>query len=361
MDAAASSPGPDAPLVLPHGDPATEDRALHHGAAVFDRGARGRMSLTGPKAAELLTGLVTNDVLGLTPGAGQYAALLTPKGKIIADVRIFARADTLAAAGTVNRLLVDSSARAADGLVGTIRKYVNPRVAPYRDERALLAVLGVYGPTALTVVAAATGLDADALGALSSYAHLEANADGAEILVARVPELLVDGYDLFVPAAAAAALLARIADAGAVSAGAGTWDVARIEAGRPEWGLDMDENTIPQEANFDELAAISYTKGCYTGQETVARLHFRGHVNRYLRHVHFAGDSPAPRGAQLLDESGKVVGEVRSGARSPRVGALALAMVRREVASGASLLARWDDGEAQATVASLPYMLETAT
>jgi len=150
--------------------------------------------------------------------------------------------------------------------------------------------------------------------------------------------------------------VARLTSAGARAASAAAWEVARIEAGRPEWGLDMDDATIPQEANFDELGAISYTKGCYTGQETVARVHFRGHVNRHLRHLHFAGGVPAPRGATLVDEGGKPVGDVRSGTVSPRAGAIAMAMVRREVPDGARVLARWEGGEAAATVAPLPYM-----
>src|SRR5207253_7970098 len=138
----------------------------------------------------------------------------------------------------------------------------------------------------------------------------------------------------------APAVIARLEQAGASGASALAWDVARVEAGRPEWGLDMDETTIPQEANFDELGAISYTKGCYTGQETVARVHFRGHVNRHLRHLRAAGPEPPLAGADLLDAAGKSVGDVRSTAASPRLGGIAIGMVRREVELGTSLLAR---------------------
>jgi folate-binding protein YgfZ len=123
------------------------------------------------------------------------------------------------------------------------------------------------------------------------------------------------------------------------------WDIARIESGRPQWGVDMDDTTLPQEVNFDELGAISYTKGCYIGQETVARVHFRGHVNRFLRKVRFVTRPAPPKGAELIDETGKVIGEVRSAALSPRFGGVALAMVRREIAPGTTLQARWADGE----------------
>ena len=131
---------------------------------------------------------------------------------------------------------------------------------------------------------------------------------------------------------------------------------ARVEAGRPEWGIDIDESTIPQEANFDELHAISYTKGCYTGQETVARVHFRGHVNRHLRGLTYTGPSPLPPGAQLLDDAGKAVGDVRSAAISPRLGGIALAMLRREIAVGSSVRVTWDGGESAASVVMLPFV-----
>jgi folate-binding protein YgfZ len=124
----------------------------------------------------------------------------------------------------------------------------------------------------------------------------------------------------------------------------------------------MDDNTIPQEANFDQLHAISYTKGCYVGQETVARVHFRGHVNKHLRGVRAAGVEPIHTGATLHDEAGAEVGDVRSAVRSPRLGAIALAMIRREVEPGAALTARWTSGAERGTpldrrvdVAALPF------
>jgi folate-binding protein YgfZ len=131
------------------------------------------------------------------------------------------------------------------------------------------------------------------------------------------------------------------------------WDVARVEAGRPAWGVDMDDNTIPQEANLDALGAISFTKGCYTGQETVARLHFRGHVNRRLRGL--LGAAALPRHGQIVDASGKVVGDVRSTAMSPTRGPIAIAMLRREVSEGDTVLVEGRDGPITAEVRELPF------
>jgi len=117
--------------------------------------------------------------------------------------------------------------------------------------------------------------------------------------------------------------------------------------------VDMDESTIPQEANLDALNAISFTKGCYTGQEVVARVHFRGHVNRHLRGLEAA--SPIPQGARLLDADGRDVGDVRSTAESPRRGAIALAMVRREVVPGATLFAQTPEGPLTTRLVALPF------
>jgi folate-binding protein YgfZ len=314
-----------------------EYAALRTGAVAIDRSHRARWRLLGPKAAETLTGLVTNDVVGLAPGQGQYAALLTPKGKIIADVTIYRVADGL---------VIDVPSRAATGFAETIKKYVNPRIVAFTDESLLTSDIGAYGVRSAAIVAQAVGLTTDALASLPAHGHLAA-AGG---IVTRVPTLGLDGFAVLVPAPERDALWQRLLAAGAVAGSAAVWDVARVEAGRPEWGIDIDDTTIPQEAGFDELGAISYTKGCYTGQETVARIHFRGHVNRHLRGLRMNDDAQPPVTA-LVDHAGKAVGDVRSTVRSPRLGAIALAMLRREVEIGATILA----GDAPVTVTSLPF------
>jgi tRNA-modifying protein YgfZ len=321
--------------------------SLRTGAVLLDRSDRARTTFAGTSAASALTGLVTNDVLQLSKGQGQYAALLTAKGKIIADVRIFAReAD----------LLVDTSARAAAGWWATVRKFINPRLARYTDVGTELGDLGIFGPGARRVVAAMLGTDEATLADLSWYAHRMLPVGDAVVTVARVPDGGVDGYDLFAPAAVMGTLRERALGAGAVTAPAEAFNIARIEAGRPEWGVDMDENTLAQEANLDALHAISFTKGCYTGQETVARIHFRGHVNRNLRGVRFDAGTPPPYASELVEDAGaRVMGDVRSVAISPRLGGIALAMVRREVADGAWLTARWDGGSVRVNVVSLPF------
>jgi folate-binding protein YgfZ len=326
-----------------------EYSALRHAAGLVDRSARIRMLVGGQRAADTLTGLVTIDVLSLHPGAGQYAAALTAKGKVIADVRIFARADDF---------LVDIPANAGPGFIAMIRKYVNPRLARFTDVSAALRTLGVFGPRAHRVLATVLlAEDAPAaaiavLRGLADYHHLGFDVAGASVLVARVPDLGGEGYDCFVPVELAERLWARLVKAEATPVGRDAAEIARVEAGRPMWGIDMDEHTLAQEANLDALDGISYTKGCYTGQETVARVHFRGHVNRFLRGVR--STAPIPTGAELLDGD-TPVGDVKSSVVSPRLGPIALAMVRREVESGAEVTARWTGGEGPARVRELPF------
>ncbi len=330
-------------VVLAYGSVAAEYEALHTRAALFDRSHRGRLQVLGERAAEMVAGLVTNDVSGLAPGQGCYAAALTAKGKIVADVRVFVEEGSV---------LTDAPPRAADAWAAMVRKYVNPRLAPHADVSATMRDIGIFGVNARHVMSTITGVPAPALTALAPYAHVTVDLDGARAIVASVPDLGVEGFELILPGESFPLLWQRAVDAGAMPAGLDAWEIARIEAGRPEWGMEIDDSTIPQEANFDELHAISYTKGCYVGQETVARLHFRGHVNKHLRGVRTGTAEPVPRGATLHGDAGTQVGDVRSAVRSPMLGGIGLAMIRREVQSGTTLTARWtEEGAAEGVAA----------
>ncbi|MEX2152373.1 MAG: hypothetical protein WD825_03490 [Gemmatimonadaceae bacterium] len=347
-------------VVLTYSNVAAEYEALRRRAVVVNRSHRARMRFTGAKAADVLTGLVTNDVAALLPGQGQYAAALTAKGKVVADLRILRLEDSY---------LTDASPRAREGWYGIVRKYVNPRLAKYVDESGSIHALGVFGVQARYVVEQITGIGHSALALLPPYSHVSvasiSGGGGAPIIVMRSPDLELEGYELFVSADGYAAVWDAALAARATPAGIAAWEIARVEAGRPEYGIDMDDATIAQEANLEELGAISYTKGCYTGQEVVARVHFRGHVNRMLRGLRSSGDNvtPPPPKASLFDATGKSVGEVRSSVTSPRLRGIALGIVRREVPIDAKLMARWsadpagdsETGEMQVEVVGLPF------
>jgi folate-binding protein YgfZ len=315
--------------------------ALRSGAVLIPRSDQHHLSFTGPKAADVLTGLVTNHVLGLAECAGQYAAALTAKGKIVADLRLVRTGP--------ESFLTSTRTPSWAGWRGLVRKYVNPRLARYTEEP--LAALSLFGPAARAALSRAL----ITVGAVRHEPDAEPNAETpahqltryrlGEVTLFRVvsPELLeIWGEELLAPADTLALVLDALRTDPTVVEGTDTvLEVARIAVGRPRWGQDMDDTTIPQEANLGDLGALHFDKGCYTGQETVARIHFRGHVNRHLRLLH--SDTPLPVGAELQSGEGKLVGDIRSSAVTPDRGPIALAMVRRELAPGATVYASHPD------------------
>ena len=330
----------------------TAYEALHAAAVVVERSDRMRMTFAGDQAKTALGGLLTNDVTALTPGQGQRAVALTPKGRVIALLRVFDRGDDV---------LVDADGAAGPGFVAMIRKFVNPRLAKYADVTASTACTGVYGPASADALArailAVTGetpgnepgdaarfiavLEALPLHGIHTFDDGDARLD-----IIRSADLGVIGFDCVGSTTRVAAIDTALERAQLPHADADVVRIARLEAGIPEWGVEMDDETIPQEANLDTLGAISFSKGCYTGQEVVARIHFRGHVNRHLRRLH--SDVVLTPGAVLEDAEGKEMGRVRSSVQSPRQGALAIGMVRREVEPGSEVFVRAADASLSA-------------
>jgi folate-binding protein YgfZ len=320
--------------------------AFHDAAAAIDLSDRGRMRFTGAGARNALNGILTCDVAPLADGQGTYGAALTAKGKVVADVAVFANEDSF---------LVESSVPAWPGWQQLVAKYINPRLAPRINETDTTGSLGVFGPEAARIAGAVGGVDREALESLPIYSHLNSARHGASVNIARLPDMGVDGYRLLVARSGLEALRAAATSEGARLVGPAAVESARVEAGRPLWGIDMDESTLPQEVNLEALGAVSFTKGCYTGQEVVARLHFRGHVNRRLMGLRVEGATAPERGAELTNLEGAVCGDVRSSVVSPRFGPIALGMVRREVDAGAQIKTRIAGISVSAEVTALPF------
>mgnify|MGYP003338517928 FL=1 len=323
------------------GDVTAEYSAVRDAAGLVDRSNRLRMLFAGRQPAMTLTGLVTNDVVALRPGEGQFAGALTPKGKVIADVRILARADDF---------LVDTGTDCGPGFAAMIRRYVNPRLATYTDVSAVLRCVGVYGPDSAAAVAAVLSCAPSVVTALAPYQHVRVPFHETPIHLLRSTAIDGIGFDCFVPVEHAATLWDAFVRHGVRPVGRTAFEIARVEAGIPRWGIDMNDDTLAHEAGLDTLGGISYTKGCYTGQETVARLHFRGHVNKLLRVVHAA--MPLRTGDAIVNASGDVVGDVRSVASSPRSGPVAIAMIR--VAEHEGLVAVNDAGTRTPITVDIP-------
>src|SRR5215218_6410548 len=235
-------------------------RAMIEGCAVVDRSERGKLALTGAEAKEFLHGQVTNDVEGLLPGRGCYAAFLTHKGKMLGDLRILDLGD---------ELFLDTERVALQELFNMIRRYKLGRDVELHKRTVERGLLSLVGPGAREVAGA------EALGADEH--------DNADAELGGVPVRLVvtaDGIDVICDSARTADVKAALAGVPEVSEAAA--EVVRVEAGRPRYGVDLDDSVIPQEAGLNERA-VSFTKGCYVGQETVARLFYRGKPNRHLR------------------------------------------------------------------------------
>ena len=301
-------------------------RALTEAAGLVDRSERGKLALTGSEAKAFLHGQVTNDVEGLEPGRGCYAAFLTHKGKMLGDLRVLDLGD---------ELLLDTERVALQELFNMIRRFKLGRDVELHKRTVELALFSLVGPQARRVAGA---------GALGPDEH-----DNVPSVIAGVPVVLVAtdvGVDVFVAAEAAATVRAAV-DAPAV--GEELAEVVRIERGRPRYGIDLDDGVIPQEAGLNERA-VSFTKGCYVGQETVARLHYRGKPNRHLRGLRLS--EPVATGEPLrLGE--KPVGRIGSVAVSPANGPIALALVRREASPGDTLAV--GEGGVTAEVVALPF------
>ncbi len=320
-----------------------EYRSARTDAGVIDRGDRAFVRMYGRDPVKMIQGLVTNDVAGAPLGQGVYAALLTPKGKMLADLRVFRReAD----------VLLETSSEALDNVTGTLRKFVPPLFARYEVVEAL-AELGVYGPHAARVVGEATGLEIGE--SLAEDAVVSCTVSGEELMLVRTLYTGDEGFEAIGSSAALAALRERVIAAGARPISPETLEVLRIEAGRPRWRAELDEDVIPLEAGL-ETRALSRTKGCYTGQEVIVRILHRGHVNWLLRGV-LLGDVALPaRGAALLHPTdARKIGRITSACVSPRhAQAIALAYTRRELEPPVTVRLERPDGP-DVLITDLPF------
>jgi folate-binding protein YgfZ len=303
--------------------------ALTSGAALVDRSDRGKLALTGPQAKALLGGLVSNDVEALEAGHGCYAALLTPKGKMLADLRVL---------DTGSELWLDTERVALQALFDAIRRGAIGWDAELHKRTLQQGLLSLVGPQSREA-AGAHELPAE------EHANRPAEIGGAAVLLVATDR----GVDVVSAAGDTERVRAALLAAGAVEVGEADAEVVRVESGRPRYGIDLDDSVIPQEAGLNERA-VSFTKGCYIGQETVARLHWRGKPNRHLRGLRLT--APAEPGAPLR-LGDREVGALGSTAVSPTLGPIALALVRREAQPGATLQVGADGVGAE--VVELPF------
>jgi folate-binding protein YgfZ len=340
-------------IVAGYQDSNAEYSALQTNAGVLDLSFRSRICLTGSDRIRFLHGQVTNDVKRLGAGQGCYAALVTAKGKMQSDLNIYSLQD---------ELLLDFEPGLTELVTQRLEKYLVADDVQIVDVASHYGLLSVQGPKA-----------ADVVRQVELFSDLPANAFQSvkvsdptlgDIYLMNQPRLGSSGFDLFVPTNALGAVADKlIASAKGSGGGACGWEafeIARIEAGIPRFGVDMDESNIPLECGI-ESRAVSYRKGCYIGQEVVNRIHSIGHVNRELRVLRLPADlKTLPVKGDKLFHDGKEVGYITSAVESPTLQTFtALGYVRREVNQvGTELRLKLAEGEVGVVVSAMPFCVD---
>ncbi|MFO7588600.1 MAG: glycine cleavage T C-terminal barrel domain-containing protein [Gemmatimonadota bacterium] len=332
------------------GDPIVTDlerdwRRLTETVGLFADPAREVWRVEGPGAVRALHGLLTNDLEGPAPGSRIPALALTPKGRPLADLLVWKQESFL---------LLDLPRVTAASLRAHFGRYLPPRLARLTEEPAA-GIARLLGPGA----GAALGEpDAPSSGPPVAGPDAPSPVPGPLLVAPREPEE-GGGYDVLRLGPAADAAWSRLVEATEASGGGpvsrAAFESWRVERGIPVYGWDFDEGSLPQETGLVDLA-VSFEKGCYMGQEVVARIHYRGHVNRQLRGLRLPSEATATDGHPLFRD-GREVGRVSSPVRSPGFGSIALATVRREIEPG-TRVSLSPDGEPAVTVVTLPFTVQ---
>ena len=319
-----------------------EVQATRAGVGLFALGGRGVISVTGGDRVRWLNGMISNDVAVLEAGSstsGCYALVLTQKGRITADLQVLLRPDCL---------WLETARDAVAGLIERLERYIVADDVALEDCSESFERIGVEGPEAFSLLAAAAGQEV----ALSANACMELQIAGQSLVVAAFGWSGEPALQLFAGPGSCEPILACLEEhtVGAlVRGGPEALEILRIEAGIPRLGAELDEEVLPDEARLDR--AISHSKGCYTGQEIVARLHSRGQVNHLLVGLQF--DGPAPPADTDLQVDSVRTGEVTSSCESPARGAIGLGYVHRKHSEPGTPV---QAGSVAAQVVALPFV-----
>jgi folate-binding protein YgfZ len=305
-------------------------RQLREEAGLLERAGRGVIGVSGPDAAEYLQGQLTNDIEALEAGTGCRAELLDRKGHIQADLRVVRP--------KAEEIVLVTEAASTAAAVRHLTMYSIGRDVSVTDRTEETAVLSVIGPRTEEV----TGI-----APLERFAVDEAKIDGTDLLAVGTR----DGIDLLLPAAALDGVREELLGRGAAEVSEAAAEILRVESGDPRFGTDMGTETMPAEAGIVE-ETVSFTKGCYIGQETVARLHYRGRPNRHLRGLRLNGAAAA---GDEVRHGERVVGTLGTVCLSPAHGRIALAILRREAEPGETVAV----GDVTGEVVELPFAKES--
>jgi folate-binding protein YgfZ len=375
-----------AEMVNDYGDWLAEHATLRQSVGVLDLSFRSRICLTGADRVRFLHGQVTNDVKKLRAGEGCYATITTNKGKMESDLNIFCLAD---------ELLLDFEPGLSERITQRMERFIVADDVQVVDVAPHYGLLSVQGPRAEEVIQSlgwserlsrsaeipreplnSIKFSDTTLGEIYLMKHarlLKLCSRGRESahskneslsrLTSAATDKIISGFDLFIPrsslGAVADKLIAAAKQIGGQVCGWQAFETARIEAGIPRFGVDMDETNLPLECGISDRA-ISYKKGCYIGQEVINRIHSFGHVTKELRGLRLAHDlKPLPQRVDKLFRDGKEIGYVTSAVKSPMLGNIALGYVRREANQiGTELVLHAAAGKSKAKIVEIPFTRE---
>jgi len=331
-----------------YGDRPGEYEAARNRVSIADLSDRGKLRLGGKDHLKFLQGMLTNDVIKLEEGKGMYAAILTVKGRMVSDMRVYREKDSV---------LLDLEPGLNAKVGELLKKFRLSYKATIDDLTESTGLLSIHGPGAPDLLGEVIG---EKNLPVNEFDHVRASVAGREVTVIKIRRTGEEGYDIYALTDGLAdvwgLLMEKGNDFGIKPAGRGALEILRIEAGIPVYGIDMDDDTIPIEAGIWD--ALNFEKGCYVGQEVIARIKWRGHVNRHLLGFISDGDKVPETGSEVfLGE--KKIGRVTSGAFSPVLGKpIALGYIRREFKEpGTRVEIRSPDGSIEhAEVAALPFL-----
>ena len=323
-------------------DPIEEHRAVREGVGLIDLAFRTFIRVTGTERTRFLNGMLSNDIARLEEGKGCYACLLNPQGKILADLNVTALSDCH---------ILETDARWKERALDHLNKYLIADDVTFQEltDDFLLALQGPGSPTLLE------RLVPGIIPPAAEHQSTQVTIDGHSCRLTRASITGEEGYTLALSVKGAGVVWQALQGASAIPVGMATLNTLRLEAGIPWFGVDFDEGNFPQEAGIEDRA-VSFTKGCYIGQEFVIRIAHRGHVNRRISGLTVERE-PIPRPRDRILHDDKEVGRITSAALSPTLGKIiALGMLRREWQEpGTAVQVESPDGSVPARVTPLPF------
>ncbi|MDE0187259.1 MAG: aminomethyltransferase family protein [Candidatus Poribacteria bacterium] len=334
-------------LVDYYADPLEEHRAVRTGVGIIDFSHRGRVRLTGEDRAKYLHRIISNDVEGLSVGEGNYATILTNRGKLIADMSVYVLEEAIT---------IETNADTTQILAQELDKYLIADDVVIENVTARTGMIGIHGPKSADLLRNAYGLNVDELHEHHTAAH---RVEGRWMVCIRQNETGEIGYNLYAASASMEwlwdAALTKGREFGVYPVGLTALNSLRIEAGIRRYGSELTDAIIPLEAELNN--ALDFEKGCYIGQEIVARMHYRGHPNRLLRGFKIDHDTPPAQGSRIFNGE-KEVGWITSAVNSPTLGeTVGMGYVRTALTdAGSDVEVETPSGRAKATVVLLPFI-----